>query len=138
MPPTVSVEGRRVSTERPAGPITLARGVAMHVLVAVAAVAVAIMAAWVSRAMWRPGQLSVPWGMTLGVAGSASAMWLARATAPSLGFAAAAGWIAGLTVLLAGGRGGDLLVIADTQGYAFLLLATGAVIVTVGWGSWKR
>lgn len=126
-----------MTTEHPVGARMRARGVAWHLLVAVAAVTVAIMAALVSRAMWRPGLTSVPWGMTLGVAGSASAMWLARAMAPSLGFAAAAGWIVGLAVLLTGGPGGDLLVIADTLGYAFMLLATGAVIVTAGWGSWK-
>jgi len=57
--------------------------------------------------------------------------------ARSLSFAVAAGWIIGLAFLLAGGPGGDLIVIADTLGYAFMLLATAAVIVAAGWGGWN-
>lgn len=113
-----------------------ARRVGAHVLLAVGAVAVAVMAAWVSRAVWRPGALTLPLpvGLVLGVGGSGAAVWLARAAARSLGFAVAAGWIVGLAVLLVGGPGGDLVVIADTLGYAFMFLATGAVIVAAGWG----
>jgi hypothetical protein len=109
----------------------------VHLLVAIAALVVAILAAWVSRAVWRPGPLSIPWGLALGVSGSGSAVCLARAVARSLGFAVAAGWIVGLALLLAGGPGGDLIVIADTLGYAFLALATGAVLVAAGWGGWS-
>lgn len=111
-----------------------ARRVGTHVLLAVGAVAIAIMAAWVSRAVWRPGALAIPLGLVLSVGGSGAAVWLARAAMRSLGFAVAAGWIVGLAVLLVGGPGGDLVVIADTLGYAFMFLATGAVIVTAGWG----
>lgn len=135
--PTVSVEGRQMSTERPARHRARANSLAVHLLVTIAALVVAILAAWVSRAVWRPGPLSIPWGLALGVAGSGSAVCLARAVARSLGFAVAAGWIVGLALLLAGGPGGDLIVIADTLGYAFLALATGAVLVAAGWGGWS-
>jgi len=111
--------------------------VVAHGLLAAGAVIVAIMAAWVSRAVWQPGPVSIPWGLALSVAGSGSAVWLARGMARSLSFAVAAGWIIGLAFLLAGGPGGDLIVIADTLGYAFMLLATAAVIVAAGWGGWN-
>jgi len=135
--PTVSVEGRQPSTEGPVAHSARARSFAVHLLVAAAALVVAILAAWVSRAVWRPGPLPIPWGLALGVAGSGAAVWLARAAARSLGFTVAAGWIVGLAVLLAGGPGGDLIVIADTLGYTFLVVATGAVIVAAGWGGWN-
>lgn len=126
---------RHVSAERAAGEMAGTRRIAAHMLLAAGAVTVAIMAAWVSRAVWRPGPLAIPWGLVLSVAGSGAAVWLARAAARSLGFVVAAGWIVGLAVLLAGGPGGDLVVIADKLGYSFMLIATGAVIVAAGWGT---
>ncbi len=121
----------------PARGLTGVRRVAAHVVVAVLAVVVAVLAAWVSRAVWRPGPLSIPWGLALSVVGSASAVWLARARVRTLGLAAAGGWVVGLAVMLAGGPGGDVLVIADPLGYAFMFVATGAVVVTAGWGGWS-
>lgn len=101
--------------------------------VAAASLLVALLAGLVSRAAWRwSGQL-VPWGLVLGVASSAGAVVLARGVSRAAGFAAAAGWVVGLLLLLAGRPEGDYVVAGDGLGEAFLLLATGSVVVTAAW-----
>ncbi len=129
---------KEVVVHQPAPALTGGRRIVAHLVVATLAVSVAVVAAWVSRAVWRPGAVSIPWGLALSVAGSAACVWLARSTVWSLGFTAAGGWIVGLAAMLAGGPGGDALIIADSLGYAFILVGTGAVVVTAGWRSWTR
>jgi hypothetical protein len=101
--------------------------------VALAAFVVAVLAGLVSRAEWRWGGLVVPWGLTLGVAASASVVVIGRVDRRATGFAAAAGWIVGLMVLLAGRPEGDYVVASDWLGVAFLVVATLVVAVTAGW-----
>lgn len=108
---------------------TLAAGVG----VVVASVLAAVLAGLVSRAAWRwSGQL-VPWGLVLGVGASAAAVVLARSVSRGMGIAAAAGWGLGLLLLLAGRPEGDYVVASDGLGEAFLVLATGAVLVSAAW-----
>ncbi|MBA3234150.1 MAG: hypothetical protein H0T17_09425 [Propionibacteriales bacterium] len=112
--------------------------VALHLVVGLGGTGVALSAAWISRAAWRPDGLTLPWGIALSLAGSVSAVWLARAGATSLGFVAAAGWLTGVAVLLVVRPGGDLLLISDTYGNTFLLAGAVAVIATAAWGSLGR
>ncbi len=109
-----------------------------YLAIGIAGVVVALLASWVSRGVWRPGPLALPWGVALGIGGSASGVWLARVWTSAAGFAAAAGWLVGIAYLLAGGPGGDFLIINDWLGNGFLLLGSLLVIVTAGWGSWQR
>ncbi len=80
----------------------------------------------------------LPWGIALSLAGTVSAVWLARAGATSLGFAAAAGWLVAVAGLLVAGPGGDLVLINDPYGNTFLLAGAAAVIATAAWGSLRR
>jgi Family of unknown function (DUF6113) len=100
---------------------------------ALAAFVVAVLAGVVSREAWRGDGFVVPWGLTLGVAASASVVVLGRADRRATGFAAAAGWVVGLMVLLAGRPEGDYVVASDWLGAAFLVTATLVVAVTAGW-----
>ncbi len=131
----------RVPRALPTSPpalLTGPRGVALHLLAGLAAVVVALLAAWVSRGVWRTSGATIPWGLALGIAGSASAVWLAKAVARSLGFAVAAGWIVGMGIVIVGGPGGDVILLSDGLGYGFLVFGTAAVIIAAGWGSWAR
>ncbi len=92
----------------------------------------AVFAAVVSRHVWRPDELMLPWGMVLAVAGSVAVVVAARSRGKAQGSVAAAGWIVGLLLVLAG-PGGDIVVAGDLRGYAFLLGATAAVLLTAGW-----
>ncbi len=92
----------------------------------------AVAAALVSRHVWRTGEMMLPWGMILAVGGSVATVYAARTQARTAGFAAAAGWIGGLLLVLSG-PGGDLVVAGDVFGYGFLLGATAAVFITAGW-----
>lgn len=111
---------------------------AAHAAVGLGGIVVAVLAAWVSRAAWRGEGLLLPWGIALSLAGTVSAVWIARAKATSLGFAAAAGWLVAAAGLLVRGPGGDLLLINDAYGNAFLLAGAMAVIATAAWGSLGR
>lgn len=106
--------------------------------IGIAGVVVALLASWVSRGVWRPGSLALPWGAALGIAGSGSGVWLARVWTAGAGFAAAAGWLVGIAYLLPGGPGGDFILINDWLGNGFLLLGSLVVIAAAGWGSWRR
>lgn len=112
--------------------------VAAHAALGLGGVVLAVLAAWVSRAAWRPDGLTLPWGMALSLVGSASAVWLARTGAASLGFAVAAGWLIGVAGLLVNGPGGDLLLINDMYGNTFLLAGAVAVVSFAAWGSLGR
>ncbi len=103
---------------------------------AVVAGLVAICAALVSRSAWRPGDLTLPWGLALGIAGSVSLVLIARSIAGrGPGFVAAAGWVVGVGLVLFWSPGGDFLFANDLLGQGFLLLATVAVLAAAGWGS---
>lgn len=108
-------------------------GAATAVGVAGAALLIALLAALVSRAVWRWHGQVLPWGLVLGVASSAAAVVLARRIGRGVGFAAAGGWVLGLGLLLAGRPEGDYVVASDGLGNAFLLLATGSVLVAAVW-----
>lgn len=92
----------------------------------------AVFAALVSRHAWRPGEMTLPWGMLLALAGSVAMVFASRAQGRSFGFLAAAGWVVGLVGVLAG-PGGDVVVAGDLLGYAFLLGATAVVLLTAAW-----
>lgn len=102
-------------------------------VVAALAVAVAVLAGLLSRAVWRPGDLLLPWGLALGVAASVAAVVLARCLNRTLGYAAAGGWVLGLGALLSGRPEGDYVVASDFLGLAFLGVATVAVLVAALW-----
>lgn len=71
----------------------------------------------------------------LAVGSSASSVVLARAVSRWMGWAAAAGWIVGLIVLLGGRPEGDYVLAADGLGDAFLVAAPLAVLIVAGWAS---
>ncbi len=77
----------------------------------------------------------VPWGLLLAVTSSAAVVIVARAVSRAQGFAAAAGWLLGLGVLLAGRPEGDYIVAGDSLGLAFLVLGAAAVCIPAVWRS---
>jgi hypothetical protein len=96
---------------------------------------VAICAGLVSRGAWRPSAVTLPWGLVLAIAGSASLIVVTRTFAGrGPGLVAAGGWLLGVAVVLLWHPGGDYLFADDALGYGFLLGATGAVLVVAGWG----
>lgn len=94
----------------------------------------AVFAAVVSRHVWRPGEVMLPWGVGLAVVGSVAVVLTARTQGRGQGLVAASGWLVGLLLVLTG-PGGDIVVAGDLLGYAFLLGATAAVAITAGWPS---
>ncbi|MBA2444015.1 MAG: hypothetical protein H0V49_01620 [Nocardioidaceae bacterium] len=92
----------------------------------------AVFAALVSRHVWRPDELMLPWGVGLAVVGSVAVVLTARTLGKGHGLGAAGGWLVGLLLVLSG-PGGDIVVAGDLLGYAFLLGATAAVAITAGW-----
>jgi steroid 5-alpha reductase family enzyme len=108
---------------------------AVSVAVAVVSAVAGLCAGLVSRGAWRPGSVTIPWGLALAVMGSVALVVVARAVAGrSSGFLAAAAWVAAVASTLVWHPGGDYLFANDALGISFLLLATGAVLVTAGWG----
>ncbi len=138
MPTATPVRNVRVSMASRSRRVGGAGPLLVWLGVGVAGVVVALLACWVSRAVWRPGPVAVPWGLALGIAGSGAGVWLAKAWARSAGYAAATGWVVGIAYLVPGGPGGDLLIINDRYGNGFLLLGVVFVVGTAGWGSWRR
>jgi hypothetical protein len=95
---------------------------------------VAAAATLVSRMCWRPGSVTVPFGMVLAVAACAAVVLLARSVSRANGFAAAAGWLIGLGYVVNGTSGGGFLVAGDALGWSFLVLGTVASLGTALWG----
>jgi hypothetical protein len=96
---------------------------------------VAVCAGLVSRCVWRPPAISVPWGFGLAVVGSVSLIVVSRLLAGRrAGVVAAGGWLLGVAVVLLWHPGGDYLFANDALGYSFLLGATVAVLVAAAWG----
>jgi hypothetical protein len=104
---------------------------ALGVVVAILAVFVGVCAGWVSRGVWRPGSVVLPWGLALAIVGSSSGVLLARSIGRRHGFVAGAGWIVGVFALMARS---DTIIAGDWLGYAFLLGATATVIASAVWG----
>jgi hypothetical protein len=118
-----------------ADPLEGAALVAALAVIAVVGVLVGVCAAWASRAVWRVGGLSLPWGLAVSLIGSMSFVVLARqAGRASAALVAAVSWFAGVVALLVRG---DTVVAGDGLGIAFLLVCTGGVMAaaTVGAGS---
>jgi len=112
--------------------------VAAHAGLLVCGVLVGLAAALVSRMVWRPSDVAVPWGLVLALTGSVAVVWLAGAWRRTAAFAAAAGWVVGVAAIVPGGPGGDLVIINDMYGNAFLLAGLVAVVAAAGWGGWRR
>jgi hypothetical protein len=100
--------------------------------VAVVSVLVGVCAGWASRAVWRvaPGDLpavALPWGLAVSLAGSVSLIALASAVRRAAPILAAMCWFAGVVALTVRG---DTIVAGDGRGIAFLLIVSGAVLLT--------
>ncbi len=104
------------------------------VVLAAASAGVGVLSAVVSRLIWRPDFISIPWGLVLGVAASASIVLFGRLLARGLGLAAAAGWIVGTGLVLAGRPEGDYLLAQDGLGLGYLLVSVAAVISVASFG----
>ncbi len=101
-------------------------------------VGVAILSAVVSRLIWRPDVVSLPWGLVLGVAASASIVLVGRLLSRGLGLAAAGGWIVGTGLVLAGRPEGDYLLAQDGLGLGYLLVSVAVVISVASFGGPPR
>jgi hypothetical protein len=95
--------------------------------VGLAGVLVGICAAWVSRAVWRVGGATLPWGLLVSLAGSTSLVLLARPVRRMAPLVAATSWFVGVVVLLVRG---DTIVAGDGLGVAFLVIGTACVLLT--------
>ncbi len=111
---------------------------ATAVVLGLASVGVAALSGVVSRLIYRTDQFSVPWGLALGVAASASIVLIARILSRGLGFAAAGGWIIGTGLLLAGRPEGDYLLAQDGLGLGYLLASVAVVISVASFGGPPR
>jgi hypothetical protein len=118
----------------PGGRVTLA---VVAVLVVALSIGVAALSSVASRLVWRPDPVVVPWGMLLGVAASASIVWLARAVSRRMGLVAAAGWIVGTGLVLGGRPEGDYLLAQDALGISYLLISA-VVVISVAAGGAPR
>jgi hypothetical protein len=98
--------------------------------VAVGGFVLAILAALVSRLAWRPGPVTVPWGLALGVVSAAGVVVLAWGRRPSLRLLAATGWLVGLGYLLAP-RAGEFVLAADGLGWGFIVGPTATIVASV-------
>src|SRR3954451_11629330 len=110
-------------------------GAALLVAVAIGGVVVGVCAAWVSRAVWRSGGGSVPWGLLVSLAGSLSFVVLTRQLRRAAPVVAAVSWFAGVVVVLVRG---DTVVAGDGLGIAFLLIVTGSVMIAATVGGARR
>ena len=82
------------------------------------------------------GDLRLPWGLVLAVAGSALpslALAAERAGRPAVA-AYGAGWCLVVFVLVGGREEGDYVVAADGRGWGFLGVASLAVVAVTMWG----
>lgn len=128
-PELMSTELMSTTAAGRSGPATAVGAVAVAMLVGALT---AICGSLVSRHAWRPGVMTLPWGMVLAVAGSAAAVVVARRAGRPYGFVAATGWVLGL-LPMTGGPGGDVIIAADTTGYVFLICTTVVVLIAALW-----
>lgn len=103
-------------------------------LAAAAGFVVAALASLVARIVWRTDVISIPWGLLLAVAGSASLVVLARSFSRSAGFAAVSGWVVGIFYALNPRPEGDYVIAGDALGISFLLLSLVAIMCAAAWG----
>ena len=101
---------------------------------AVLGAALALLAASLHRMVWRTGDLTLPWGIVLGVAASvagavAAGVLLGRRAGT---LALAAGWLVTLFLLLRGRPEGDYVVASDALGWGFLVAGVATMAVLVG------
>ena len=102
---------------------------AASIVVVVLAAGVGVLSTVVSRLAWRPwAYLTVPWGLALGTLASAGIVVLAGGIARPLAFLAAAGWVAGVGLVVAGRPEGDFVLAQDWLGIGYLAVATAAVL----------
>lgn len=106
----------------------------MGLALALLALVTAPVAALVSRMCWRPGLVTVPYGLVIAVAGSMSVVMLAGRVSRGYALLAAAAWIVGLGIVVNGTSGGSFLIASDGLGWAFLVLGTVATLATALWG----
>lgn len=112
--------------------------VVLGVVVGLLALGVSVLSALVSRFAWRPGPVTVPWGLVLAVAASLSVVLIARAFSRGMAFVAAAGWILGTGIVLSGRPEGDYVFAQDALGIGYLLVGTVAVISAAAAGGPRR
>jgi hypothetical protein len=99
-----------------------------------------VLALAIHREVWRPGSLTLPWGLVLGLAtslacGAAAAMLVGRRLG---GVSYALGWVAVLFVALQGRPEGDFVVAADPLGWAFLAIGVTSMGLLLGWAGFGR
>jgi hypothetical protein len=129
-------EGSVASRSRPSA-ITAAR-VAIGVGIALLAFATAPAAALVSRMAWRPGSVTLPYGLLLSAVASAAVIVIARSVGRGYAFLAAAAWLVALGFVVEGTSGGGFLVADDSLGWSFLVFDTAAVLGTSLLGGGRR
>lgn len=84
-------------------------------------------AAWISRALWDVGGVSLPWGLVLAtLAACALALVGLGLGGRAALFAAIGGWAFGVLFWLV--RPGEVVIASDGLGYAFLLLPTAGLL----------
>jgi hypothetical protein len=94
-----------------------------------------VLALAIHREVWRPGSLTLPWGLLLGLAtslacGVAAAILAGRRLG---GMSFTVGWIAVLFLALQGRPEGDFVVAADPLGWAFLAIGVTSMGLLLGW-----
>lgn len=105
---------------------------------AVLAVATALASALVARMIWRPGPISVPYGLVLALAATSSLVLAARTISKRLAIVTAIAWMVGLGYVVKGTGGGSFLIADDVLGWAFIMLGTAAALLPAAWGSGAR
>jgi hypothetical protein len=99
---------------------------------------VAALSALVSRMVWRPGPLALPWGLLLAVAASVAVVLLGRVLTRGLGFVAAGSWIVTTGLVLGGRPEGDYVFAQDGLGFGYLVLSVVLVISAAAAGGPPR
>jgi len=101
---------------------------------ALAGFVTAPVAALVSRMYWRPGGVTMPYGLVISAAGSFAVVVLAGVASRAHAFVAAVGWLVGLALVVRNTPGGGFLVAGDGLGWAFLVVDTVSVGGALLWG----
>jgi hypothetical protein len=120
------------------GSVGLVLSAVLGVALALVALVTAPLAALVSRMCWRPGPVTVPYGLALSLAGSMGVILLAGAVSRGYAILAAAAWILGLVFVVNGTSGGSFVIAGDALGWSFLVLGTVVTIGTSLWGGRRR
>ena len=108
--------------------------VLLGVALATLALVTAPVAALVSRMCWRPGLVTVPYGLVQSVTASMGVVILAGAVSRGYGALAAAAWIIGLVFVVNGTSGGSFVIASDALGWGFLILGTLGTLGAAMWG----